>query len=82
MITAKTAYLQAQQQSQIILLNANKTASIVNNQAKQQENIIKTEWSNRGIAYRAIVDELKLNEAQFLEYLNTELTRQVPKVIV
>lgn len=41
-----------------------------------------TEWSNRGIAYRAIVDELKLNEIEFLEYLNTEIMRQAPKVIV
>mmetsp|Transcript_23371 Transcript_23371/g.24022 ORF Transcript_23371/g.24022 Transcript_23371/m.24022 type:complete len:296 (-) Transcript_23371:69-956(-) len=82
LITARTAYLEAQQNSQIILLNANKTANIIYNQAKQQENIIATEWSNRGVAYRTIVDELKLNEAEFLEYLNTEIMRQAPKVIV
>jgi hypothetical protein len=64
------------------LINANKTANIIRNQAKQSEEIIKTEWDNRGIAYRSIVDTLELSEDEFLEYLNTELIRSVEKAIV
>jgi hypothetical protein len=82
LIVAQTSYLEAQQQSQITLINANKTANIVRNQAKQTEEIIKTEWENRGIAYRSIVETLHFSEEEFLQYLNTELMRQVEKAIV
>ena len=82
LISAQTKYLEAQQSAQITLINANKTANIIRNQAEQSEDIIKTEWENRGIAYRSIVDTLELSEAEFLEYLNTELIRNVEKAIV
>lgn len=82
MIVAQTAYLSAQQTSQITLINANKTANIIRNKARQTEEIIKTEWDNRGIAYRSIVETLQLSEEEFLQYLNTELMRQVEKAIV
>ena len=81
-ITATTALLEAEQEAQVLIIQANNTATIIEDRAIQREEVITTEWDNRAIAYAAVVDALSLNERGFLEYLNSELLRQVSKAVV
>ena len=46
------------------------------------EAIIRTEWSNRGEAYAAVVEGFGFTENEFLNYLRSELLRTVEKAVV
>lgn len=81
-IQAGTLKLQAEQQALIILIEANNTASIVNNKAQVQEEIILTKWDNLAQGYAAAVNSLSLNPSEFQQYLDAELLRKVSQAVV
>ncbi len=65
------------------LIVANNTAVVNINNAQQTENIIKTQWLNRAVAYSSVKDNLNLQTAEsFLQYLETELVRSSGRVVV
>lgn len=80
-ITAETNYLSVEQSSQVILIEANNTASIILNLAYETENAIMTEWYNRAVAYSGVTTSMGLTEDQFLEYLEAELFRLANKTV-
>ncbi len=81
-ITATTSLLEAEQEAQVIVIQANNTATIIEDRAIQREEVIATEWNNRAIAYAAVIDALSLDEVGFLKYLESELLRQVAKAVI
>jgi regulator of protease activity HflC (stomatin/prohibitin superfamily) len=82
LITATTNLLKAEQESQVTLIEANNTATIINNQAMISQRIIQTEWQNRGEAYSAVVQNFGFGKDDFLDYLRSEVLRSVEKAVV
>ena len=82
LIKATTDLLKAEQESKVTLIEANNTASIINNKALISQMIIQTEWQNRGEAYSAVVQNFGFGKAEFLEYLRSEVLRSVEKAVV
>jgi hypothetical protein len=81
LIKADTAYLQAEQQAQVILINANNTAAITTNRADTRQAIVQTEWENRAAAYDAVITALGLDAESFIAYLKSEIARSADRVV-
>lgn len=82
LIRATTDLLKAEQESQVTLIQANNTATIIYNKALISQSIIHTEWQNRGEAYSAVVENFGFGKEDFLEYLRSEVLRSVEKAVV
>ncbi len=75
LILANTTLLQNQRQADIILINSNTQANINMNQAQTSYDVIVNQWNLRSNTYKSIIDNLKLNQSQFIEYLKSEAIR-------
>jgi regulator of protease activity HflC (stomatin/prohibitin superfamily) len=82
LIQAQTDFLEAEQKSLVILIEANNTANVITNQAQAEEEIIKSKWSNAATAYASVANSLSLDEDEFVEYLGAELYRLVDHSVV
>ena len=81
LITADTNFIAVEKSSQVILIEANNSASIILNAAQETELAILQEWYNRAVAYQSVVESLQLTEQQFLNYLEAELFRLANRTI-
>lgn len=76
LIDANTTLLQNRIQANVILINAANQVAIITNQANASYGVVLSQWRQRLSTLRAIVDNLKLNHTQLLDYLSSELVRQ------
>lgn len=81
LIKADTSYLQAEQQSLVLLINANNTAAITVNKAETRQAIVQTEWDNRAAGYNAVITALALDATSFIAYLRSEIARSAERVV-
>lgn len=80
-ITANTKLIAVEQSSQVILIEANNTASITYDAARQTEEAIVNSWYNRAVAYKQVVTSLNLNEKEFADYLGAQLALLASKAV-
>lgn len=81
-IAANTKYLQAVRQAQITLINANATALTNINLAAVSSGLVINYWSELGIAYASIKENLGLNSTSFIAYLKSELFKNSKAPVV
>ena len=77
---ANTKLLQAQRTADINLINANNTVNVNLNKAITDANIAETLWNQRKILYLNIIESLKYNHSQLIDYLNSENVRVTSKL--
>lgn len=82
MIVANTALIAAQQQAQIIVINANNTANINIKQALNEELIIMNQWAQRTLGFNVTITNLNLSPRQFVKYLEYDLLRSTQSPII
>eukprot|EP01113_Clastostelium_recurvatum_P015691 TRINITY_DN187_c0_g1_i2.p1 TRINITY_DN187_c0_g1~~TRINITY_DN187_c0_g1_i2.p1 ORF type:complete len:325 (+),score=108.39 TRINITY_DN187_c0_g1_i2:45-977(+) len=81
-IRAQTGLLQAQKTADISIINANNTARITLDQAQASADVVATQWQKRASSYVTAMNQLNLNESQFIEYLKSEILRTSPNLVV
>jgi len=78
LIKAETELKSAEQQANIILINANAEATSIINTANKTSQIIETKWKERALAFASIKNSLGMNETEFVRtYLKSYVLQSV-----
>ena len=76
LINANTTLLQNEFSANVQIINAENQVAIIMNQANASYATVLNQWRQRMLTYLAIVNNLQLNQSQFLDYLSAEVVRQ------
>jgi hypothetical protein len=82
LIQANTTLFQNQRIGNVMIINATNQANIIINQANITYEIIQNEWKQRAMSYKSIMDNLKLNQSQLLDYLRADVIRGAESPVI
>ncbi len=75
LILANTSYIQAVQTAKQMLIQAENQKNLIIFQANTTTNIIQTEFEQKALAFQSIMMELGLNSTGMIDYLESEILR-------
>jgi hypothetical protein len=75
LILANTTYIQAVQTAKQLLIQADNQKQLTLFQANTTANIIQTDYEQRAISYEYIMTQLNLNATGMIDYLESEIIR-------